>query len=123
MILTQYILHNLEFKWIDYTYATSSGDFKQGRILTGSYPTNLTTSISCSYTQSLPAPDSNTGNGNGATFGATFNSSSMLNVFIKDLGLGYKAGDAILVYNATTLNALDGVSGATGTCYCYIINI
>lgn len=104
----------LEFKWIDYTYATSSGDFKQRRILTGSYPTNLTSSISCSYTQSLPAPDSNNGNGNGATFGATFNSSSMLNVFIKDLGLGYKAGDQ-LVWNATTLNALDGVSGATGT--------
>ena len=54
----------LEIKWRDFTYSTSSGDFKYGRTLTGSYPTNeLTSSISCSYTQSLPAPDSYTGDG------------------------------------------------------------
>jgi len=103
----------LEFRWVDYTYATSSGDFKRGRILTGSYPTNeITSSISCSFTQSLPAPDSNNGSGTGATFGATFNSSSMINVFVKELGLGYKAGDQ-LVWNASTLNGLDAISGAT----------
>jgi len=103
----------LEIKWRDFTYSTSSGDFKYGRTLTGSYPTNeLTSSISCSYTQSLPAPDSYTGDGGGATFGATFNSSSMLNIFVKDLGLGYKEGD-ILTWTATQLNNLDAVSGAT----------
>ena len=103
----------LEIKWRDFTYSTSSGDFKYGRTLTGSYPTNeLTSSISCSYTQSLPAPDSYTGDGGGATFGATFNSSSMLNIFVKDLGLGYKEGD-VLTWTATQLNNLDAVSGAT----------
>ena len=30
----------LEIKWRDFTYSTSSGDFKLGRTLTGSYPTN-----------------------------------------------------------------------------------
>ena len=78
----------LEVRWVDFTYATSSGDFKQGRILTGSYPTNLTSSISCSFTQSLPAPTANTGTGAGATFIATFNSSSMVSVSVKELGLG-----------------------------------
>jgi len=102
----------LEIKWRDFTYSTSSGDFKLGRTLTGSYPTNeLTSSISCSYTQSLPSP-TYTGAGTGATFGATFNSSSMLDVFVKDLGLGYKSGET-LTWSTTQLNALDGVSGAT----------
>ena len=102
----------LEIKWRDFTYSTSSGDFKLGRTLTGSYPTNeITSSISCSYTQSLPAP-TYLGAGTGATFGATFNSSSMLNVFVKDLGLGYKAGET-LTWSTAQLNALDGVSGAT----------
>ncbi len=102
----------LEIKWRDFTYSTSSGDFKLGRTLTGSYPTNeITSSISCSYTQSLPAP-TYAGAGTGATFGATFNSSSMLNVFVKDLGLGYKAGET-LTWSTAQLNALDGVSGAT----------
>ncbi len=102
----------LEIKWRDFTYSTSSGDFKLGRTLTGSYPTNeITSSISCSYTQSLPAPTYG-GAGTGATFGATFNSSSMLNVFVKDLGLGYKAGET-LTWSTAQLNALDGVSGAT----------
>ena len=102
----------LEIKWRDFTYSTSSGDFKLGRTLTGSYPTNeITSSISCSYTQSLPAP-TYPGAGTGATFGATFNSSSMLNVFVKDLGLGYKAGET-LTWSTAQLNALDGVSGAT----------
>jgi hypothetical protein len=102
----------LEIKWRDFTYSTSSGDFKLGRTLTGSYPTNeITSSISCSYTQSLPSP-TYTGAGTGATFGATFNSSSMLNVFVKDLGLGYKAGET-LTWSTAQLNALDGVSGAT----------
>ena len=103
----------LEIKWRDFTYSTSSGDFKYGRTLTGSYPTNeLTSSISCSYTQSLPTPDSYTGDGGGATFGATFNGDSMLNIFVKDLGLGYKEGD-IITWTATQLNNLDAVSGAT----------
>jgi hypothetical protein len=102
----------LEIKWRDFTYSTSSGDFKLGRTLTGSYPTNeLTSSISCSYTQSLPAP-TYAGAGTGATFGATFNSASMLNVFVKDLGLGYKAGET-LTWSTAQINALDGVSGAT----------
>ena len=102
----------LEIKWRDFTYSTSSGDFKLGRTLTGSYPTNeITSSISCSYTQSLPAPTYG-GAGTGATFGATFNSSSMLNVFVKDLGLGYKAGET-LTWSTAQINALDGVSGAT----------
>ena len=103
----------LEVRWVDYTYATSSGDFKQGRILTGSYPTNLTSSISCSFTQSLPAPTANTGTGTGATFIATFNSASMVNVFIRELGLGYKAGDQ-LTWNAAALNGLPAITGATG---------
>ena len=78
----------LEIKWRDFTYSTSSGDFKLGRTLTGSYPTNeLTSSISCSYTQSLPDNPTYGGTGTGATFGATFESSSMLNVFVKDLGI------------------------------------
>ena len=103
----------LEIKWRDFSYSTSSGDFKYGRTLTGSYPTNeLTSSISCSFTQSLPSPDSNTGTGTGATFGATFNSSSMLNVFVKELGLGYKEGD-ILTWDAITLNVLPAIDGAT----------
>ena len=85
----------LEIRWVDFNYATSSGDFKYGRILTGSYPTNLTSSISCSFTQSLPTPTANTGTGAGATFTATFNSSSMVNVSVKELGLGYKAGDQL----------------------------
>ena len=103
----------LEIKWRDFSYSTSSGEFFEGRTLTGSYPTNeITSSISCSYTQSLPAPDSNTGIGTGATFGATFKSSSMLNVFVKEIGSGYKAGD-VLTWNAATLNNLSAVSGAT----------
>jgi len=103
----------LEIKWRDYSYSTSSGDFKYGRTLTGSYPTNeLTSSISCSFTQSLPSPDSNSGTGTGATFGATFKSASMLNVFVKELGLGYKEGD-ILQWNASTLNGLPAITGAT----------
>ena len=103
----------LEIKWRDYSYSTSSGDFKFGRTLTGSYPTNeLTSSISCSFTQSLPSPDSNSGTGTGATFGATFNSASMLNVFVKELGLGYKEGD-ILQWDAATINTLSSTSGAT----------
>jgi hypothetical protein len=103
----------LEIKWKDFTYSTSSGDFKYGRTLTGSYPTNeLTSSISCSFTQSLPTPNAFTGDGTGATFGATFNSSSMLNVFVKELGLGYKEGDTLTWY-ASTLNGLDNISGAT----------
>ena len=103
----------LEVRWVDYTYATSSGDFKQGRILTGSYPTNLTSSISCSFTQSLPAPTANTGTGANATFIATFNSSSMMSVSVKELGLGYKAGDQ-LTWNAAALNGLPAITGATG---------
>jgi len=103
----------LEVRWVDYTYATSSGDFKQGRILTGSYPTNLTSSISCSFTQSLPAPTANTGTGANATFTATFNSSSMISVSVKELGLGYKAGDQ-LTWNAAALNGLPAITGATG---------
>ena len=103
----------LEVRWVDYTYATSSGDFKQGRILTGSYPTNLTSSISCSFTQSLPAPTANTGTGANATFIATFNSSSMISVSVKELGLGYKAGDQ-LTWNAAALNGLPAITGATG---------
>jgi len=106
----------LEFRWVDFTYATSSGDFKDGRTLTASAPPNytnatLTSSISCSFTESLPAP---TMNGSGATFGATFNSSSMVNIFVKELGLGYKAGD-VLTWSFTSLNtALAGkVSGFT----------
>jgi len=102
----------LDIRWVDYTYTTSSGDFKQGRVLTGSYPTNLTSSISCSFTQSLPDPSSNVGSGTGATFGATFNSASMVNVFVKELGLGYKAGD-VLTFNAAILNGLPAISGAT----------
>ena len=103
----------LEIKWRDFTYSTSSGEFEEGRTLTGSYPTNeITSSISCSYTQSLPAPDSNTGTGTGATYGATFKSASMVDVFVKDLGSGYKAGD-VLTWDASTLNNLDAVSGAT----------
>ena len=103
----------LEIKWRDFTYSTSSGEFEEGRTLTGSYPTNeITSSISCSYTQSLPTPDNNTGVGIGATYGATFKSASMVDVFVKDLGSGYKAGD-ILTWNAATLNNLDAVSGAT----------
>ena len=99
-------------KWRDFTYSTSSGDLKPNRILTGSYPTNeLTSSISCSFTQSLPTPASNTGTGTGATFGATFNSASMLNVFVKELGLGYQAGD-VLTFTAGQLNALDAIEGA-----------
>ena len=84
-----------------------------GRILTGSYPTNLTSSISCSFTQSLPAPTANTGTGANATFIATFNSSSMISVSVKELGLGYKAGDQ-LTWNAAALNGLPAITGATG---------
>ena len=102
----------LEIRWVDFNYATSSGDFKYGRILTGSYPTNLTSSISCSFTQSLPTPTANTGTGAGATFTATFNSSSMVNVSVKELGLGYKAGDQ-LTWNAAALNGLPAITGAT----------
>ena len=47
----------LEVRWVDYTYATSSGDFKQGRILTGSYPTNLTSSISCFIYSIITSPN------------------------------------------------------------------
>ena len=36
----------------------------------------------------------------------------MLNIFVKDLGLGYKEGD-IITWTATQLNNLDAVSGAT----------
>ena len=103
----------LEIKWRDFTYSTSSGDFKLGRTLTGSYPTNeLTSSISCSYTQSLPDNPTYGGTGTGATFGATFESSSMLNVFVKDLGLGYRSGET-LTWSAAQINAIDGISGAT----------
>ena len=103
----------LEIKWRDYSYSTSSGDFEYGRTLTGSYPTNeLTSLISCSFTQSLPSPDSNSGTGTGATFGATFKGASMLSVFVKELGLGYKEGD-ILQWDAATINALPSTSGAT----------
>ena len=102
----------LEIRWVDFNYATSSGDFKYGRILTGSYPTNLTSSISCSFTQSLPTPTANTGTGAGATFTATFNSSSMVSVSVKELGLGYKAGDQ-LTWNAAALNGLPAITGAT----------
>ena len=103
----------LEIKWRDFSYSTSSGAFEEGRTLTGSYPTNeITSSISCSYTQSLPAPDVNSGTGISATFGATFKSSSMVDVFVKEMGSGYKEGD-VLTWNATTLNNLPAVSGAT----------
>ena len=103
----------LEIKWRDVVYSTSSGDFKYGRTLTGSYPTNeLTSSISCSFTQSLPTPNAETGDGRGATFGATFNGSSMINVFVKELGSGYKEGD-VLTWYPSTLNDLDAITGAT----------
>jgi len=104
----------LEFKWRDFTYSTSSGDFKLGRTLTGSlYSTVLTASISCSFTQSLPAPATYTGAGIGATFGATFNEPKMLNVFVKDIGKGYKAGET-LTWSAAQINALPGItSGGT----------
>ena len=36
----------------------------------------------------------------------------MVDVFVKDLGSGYKAGD-VLTWDASTLNNLDAVSGAT----------
>jgi len=36
----------------------------------------------------------------------------MLNVFVKDLGLGYKAGET-LTWSTAQINALDGVAGAT----------
>ena len=71
----------LDIKWRDFTYSTSSGDFKPTRILTGSYPINeLTSSIPYTFTQSLPNNPTYTGNGTGATFGATFNSASMLDL-------------------------------------------
>ncbi len=104
----------LEFRWQDFLYSTSSGDFKQGRTLTGSYPTNeLTSSISCSFTQSLPTP-TNSGDGTGATFIGVFNSSSMTSVYVKELGLGYKAGDT-LQWSTTQINSLPNVSGAVST--------
>ena len=72
----------------------------------------MTSSISCSYTQSLPDNPTYGGTGTGATFGATFESSSMLNVFVKDLGLGYRSGET-LTWSAAQINAIDGISGAT----------
>lgn len=104
----------LEIKWRDFTYSTSSGDFKLQRTLTGSnYSTALVTNISCSFTQSLPAPISNTGTGTGATFGATFNEPNMINVFVKDIGSGYKAGDQ-LTWSTAQIDALPGItSGGT----------
>ncbi len=106
----------LEIKWRDFTYSTSSGDFKIGRTLTGSgYSTTISSSISCSFTQSLPAPSINSGTGTGATFGATFNEPNMVNVFVKDIGTGYKAGDQ-LTWSAAQINALPAiVEGGTDT--------
>ena len=99
----------LEFKWRDFTYSTSSGDFKLGRTLTGSgYSTVISSSISCSFTQSLPAPFVNSGTGTGATFGATFNEPNMVNVFVKDIGTGYKEGD-VLTWSAAQINALPAI--------------
>tara|TARA_B100001939_G_scaffold308542_1_gene289204 strand:+ start:2332 stop:3822 length:1491 start_codon:yes stop_codon:yes gene_type:complete len=105
----------LEIKWRDFTYSTSSGDFKLGRILTGSYP-SVTTAISCSSTASLPTPASNTGVGSGAIFKAEFKSpNTMSRVFIdgNNVGSGYKAGD-VLTFTAAQLNSIDNLSGATG---------
>lgn len=102
----------LDIKWRDFTYSTSSGDFKPTRILTGSYPINeLTSSIPYTFTQSLPNNPTYTGNGTGATFGATFNSASMLDVYVKDLGLGYIAGETI-TWTPAQLNSLPAVTGA-----------
>ena len=99
----------LEFKWRDFSYSTSSGDFKIGRTLTGSgYSTAISSSISCSFTQSLPSPAVNSGTGTGATFGATFNEPNMVNVFVKDIGTGYKEGD-VLTWSAAQINALPAI--------------
>ena len=105
----------LEIKWRDFSYSTSSGEFKLNRTLTGSYP-NVTSSISCSSTASLPNPASNTGIGNGASFKAEFISpNTMSRVFIdgNNVGSGYKAGD-VLTFTAAQLNAIDGLSNASG---------
>ena len=105
----------LEIKWRDFTYSTSSGDFKLNRTLTGSYP-NVTSSISCSFTASLPTPASNTGAGNGAKFKGEFtHPNTMTSVFIdgNNVGLGYKAGD-VLTFTAAQLNSIDGLSNASG---------
>ena len=102
----------LDLKWRDFTYSTSSGDFNPSRILTGSYPINeLTSSIPYTFTQSLPNNPTYTGNGTGATFGATFNSASMLDVYVKDLGLGYIAGETI-TWTSAQLNSLPAITGA-----------
>jgi len=102
----------LDIKWRDFTYSTSSGDLKPNRILTGSYPINeLTSSISCSFTQSLPNDPTYTGAGSGATFGATFNSASMLNVYVKEIGLGYVAGET-LTWSIEQLDALPDITGS-----------
>ena len=105
----------LEIKWRDFTYSTSSGDFKLNRTLTGSYP-NVSSSISCSFTASLPTPASNTGTGNGAKFKGEFtHPNTMTSVFIdgNNVGLGYKAGD-VLTFTAAQLNSIDGLSNASG---------
>ena len=105
----------LEIKWRDFTYSTSSGDFKLSRTLTGSYP-NVSSSISCSFTASLPTPASNTGAGNGAKFKGEFtHPNTMTSVFIdgNNVGLGYKAGD-VLTFTAAQLNSIDGLSNASG---------
>ena len=105
----------LEIKWRDFTYSTSSGEFKLNRTLTGSYP-SVTSSISCSFTASLPDPASNTGVGSGASFKGEFTSpNTMSRVFIdgNGIGSGYKAGD-VLTFTAAQLNAIDGLSNASG---------
>jgi len=105
----------LEIKWRDFTYSTSSGEFKLNRTLTGSYP-SITSSISCSFTASLPTPASNTGVGSGASFKGEFTSpNTMSRVFIdgNEIGSGYKAGD-VLTFTAAQLNAIDGLSDASG---------
>ena len=105
----------LEIKWRDFSYSTSSGDFKLDRTLTGSYP-SITSSISCSFTASLPDPASNTGAGSGASFKGEFTSpNTMSRVFVDgtNVGSGYKAGD-VLTFTAAQLNGISGLSDADG---------
>jgi hypothetical protein len=102
----------LEIKWRDFTYSTSSGDFKPGRTLTGSYPV-ITSSISCSWTASLPEPDANTGVGTGAKFKATFTyPNTFKNIFVdgNNVGSGYKVGDK-LTWTSTQIEAISGITG------------
>ena len=97
----------LEIKWRDFSYSTSSGDFKLDRTLTGSYP-SITSSISCSFTASLPDPASNTGAGSGASFKGEFTSpNTMSRVFVDgtNVGSGYKAGD-VLTFTDAQLNGI-----------------